>query len=100
VYSISEPEGTLDLGVRLSVEVEAKLAEAPALDADFVAAVSFLVRTSRQGHLHHMIRLEAGDMLVLDNNRVAHGRYAVHESRMMGRMRRTNTRELWSCTVG
>jgi hypothetical protein len=99
IYGLPDRRHELDYGVRwkydLREKVEALLPDA--IRTAYLAAVQRLydvlgdLRVQRQG------QLQSGDLVVVDNNRVAHGRRTVRAQRLSDGG--ANTRELWSAAI-
>lgn len=101
-YPLPDAAGPYDVGVRLKQDLQDKLADLQGQIPDFeayVKAVDYLVSCAGEAEFQASFPMDASDLLLLDNNRFAHGRRAVLGEREIDGAPAVNPRELWSVTV-
>ena len=97
-YPLPDAADRYDVGVRLKQDLTQKLLdlkdEIPNFDG-YQDAVEYLTANAAEHSFQACFPMDAGDLLVIDNNRIAHGR-----RKIIGERDGTvNPRELWSVTV-
>ncbi|QFU91061.1 TauD/TfdA family dioxygenase [Amycolatopsis sp. YIM 10] len=101
-YELPDAAGRFDVGVRLKQDLQEKIlpleAEIPEFDA-YRRALDYLVDNAADETNQVSFPLESGDLLLLDNNRFAHGRHKIVGERDRDGHVEVNPRELWSVTV-
>lgn len=102
VYPLSDAADEFDYGVRLKQDLldvmRARTGEA-AVNEKYLAALQSLVEESRRDVNQIRFEMQSGDVVIVDNHRVAHGRAGmVGEAEVDGR-RVFNPREIWSATL-
>lgn len=102
LYPLPDSTGPYDVGVRLKQDLVDKL---PAL-ADqlpdpgaYRRSVEYLVQAAADTQAQDTVALDAGDLIVLDNDRCGHGRRTIVGERPGSGGTEVNPRELWSVTV-
>ncbi|HEU5268328.1 MAG TPA: TauD/TfdA family dioxygenase [Jatrophihabitans sp.] len=103
LYQLPDAQDRFDVGVRLKQDMRAKAAAIADTIEDFPAyqqALHYLLDSSDDPQYQAEFAMDAGDLLILDNNRFAHGRRKIVGERLEDGELRTNDRELWSVTVG
>jgi alpha-ketoglutarate-dependent taurine dioxygenase len=101
-YPLPDASGPYDVGVRLKQDMRDKVAGVRDQIPDFEAyqeSLAYFLAASEEEDVQTCFPLDAGDMLLLDNNRFAHGRRKIVGERMAAGVVETNNRELWSVTV-
>ena len=100
VYELSDARDVYDVGVRMKYDIHNALATCAELGADvdrYHEAVQQLrLAADRAGATYQML---AGDLIIIDNNRFAHGRTDMLAERVVAGRTVLNPRELWSATV-
>ncbi|MFE9581488.1 TauD/TfdA family dioxygenase [Nocardia sp. NPDC006044] len=97
-YPLPDAAGAYDVGVRLKQDITEKL---PGLAGDieefdaYAEAVDYLVTNAADPAFQACFPMDSGDLLLIDNNRMAHGRRNIVGMRDDA----INPRELWSVTV-
>jgi hypothetical protein len=97
-YPLSDAADGYDLGVRLKQDLSQKILDLKGAIPDFDGyqdAVEYLVANAADHAFQACFPAESGDLLLIDNNRIAHGRREIIGERDGA----TNPRELWSVTV-
>jgi len=102
LYPLADSAGPFDVGVRLKQDMREKVLGLAESIEDFPAyqeALHYLLDSSDEPAFHAEFPLDAGDVLLLDNNRFAHGRRRIIGERATAAGAEFNPRELWSVTV-
>jgi alpha-ketoglutarate-dependent taurine dioxygenase len=97
-YPLSDAADAYDVGVRLKQDITQKLLDLKGDIEDFdgyAEAVEYLVANAADHGMQACFPMDSGDLLIIDNNRVAHGRRKITGERDGA----VNPRELWSVTV-
>lgn len=97
-YPLPDAADGYDVGVRLKQDITQKLPELAGEIAEFdayAAAVDYLVTNAADPAFQACFPMVSGDLLLIDNNRMAHGRRNIVGTRGDA----INPRELWSVTV-
>ncbi|MCL2586367.1 MAG: TauD/TfdA family dioxygenase [Streptosporangiales bacterium] len=104
IYPLPGTGSEASVGVRYSLALLGQLPAQHMDDAlrdEYRAAVGRLAEAAASPDVQFTYQAKAGDILILDNNRFAHGRLAFPRSRPGQRGNtEVNPRELWSVTVG
>lgn len=102
VYVLPDAADEFDLGVRLKqdlFEVMRVRTGEEAAGERYLAALRALIAEAQQDANRIQFAMRSGDVVIVDNQRVAHGRTGmVGETRAGGR-REFNPREIWSSTL-
>ncbi|MEY9848331.1 hypothetical protein ABH940_005432 [Streptacidiphilus sp. BW17] len=99
LYPLTDSRGPDDLGARFSLVIRDQL---PAMGLDteteqrYGAALERFAAAANDPAARHVHLLAPGQLLIVDNNRVGHGRLPTPTDGPAGQ---TNPRELWSATV-
>jgi hypothetical protein len=94
-YDLVDPASEFDLGVRFKSGMVEHIKKVLGETSSMAEAVVALDAAAQQ--VARRVPLDAGDLIVVDNNRWAHGRLSVVGSRDAGKV--VNPRELWSLTL-
>jgi len=101
-YPLPDAAGPYDVGVRLKQDLPEKILdlkdEIPDFDG-YQRAVDYLVTNAADERYQACFPMDIGDLLLLDNNRFAHGRRRILGERVVDGVSECNLRELWSVTV-
>jgi hypothetical protein len=103
IYPIADADDRYDMGVRLKQDMNEKVRDLAGQIPDFPRyrdALAYLMDASADEAAQAVFPMEAGDLLLLDNNRFAHGRRAIVGERTgaSGTVQ-ANSRELWSVAI-
>jgi hypothetical protein len=101
-YPLPDARDPYDVGVRLKQDLRDKIVGIKDTIPEFGAyqkALDYFLDASDEERYQACFPMEAGDLLILDNNRFAHGRRKIVGERVVDGEVRTNNRELWSVTV-
>ncbi|WP_460132616.1 TauD/TfdA family dioxygenase [Pseudomonas sp. S1_E04] len=103
VYELEDKKGPFDFGVRLKQDLLERYAgfSNEIEDSDcYLSALTYLVTAVRAANAHKHYVMESGDLIIMDNNRFAHGRYPIVGQRtgQSGEIV-SNPRELWSLSL-
>ena len=101
-YPLPDARGPYDVGVRLKQDIGDKLLgikDSVPEFGEYQKALDYFLGASDEEQYQACFPMEAGDLLILDNNRFAHGRRKIIGERVIDGETRTNNRELWSVTV-
>lgn len=102
IYELEDSHGPYDVGVRLKQDLQEKIEGIRDQLSDFDcyrASLDYLVRATCDPSLQYSFLLERGNLLLIDNNRFAHGRRNMIGERLIDGRSVTNPRELWSVSV-
>jgi hypothetical protein len=101
-YELADMADDFDRGVRLKQRMQSKLWEIrdsiPNFE-EYRLAVEYLVANANQDAHQIVFPLEAGDMIILDNDRVAHGRLPFVGAETINGKLALNPREIWSASL-
>jgi alpha-ketoglutarate-dependent taurine dioxygenase len=101
-YPLPDSSGAYDIGVRLKQDLPDKLRDQPGEIPDmdkYLQSVDYLAANAGDEKFQACFPMDRGDLLLLDNNRFAHGRRKIIGQRTVNDARAVNPRELWSVTV-
>jgi hypothetical protein len=101
-YPLADSTSPYDVGVRLKQDLPDKLRDQPGEIPDFgryQRALDYLVSNAAEEKLQACFPMDSGHLLLLDNNRFAHGRRKIIGQRTVDDASQVNPRELWSVTV-
>ena len=101
-YALPDSRDPYDVGVRLKQDLADKiLAIKDGIPefGEYQKALDYVMSASDEEQYQACFPMEAGDLLLLDNNRFAHGRRKIVGERVVDGEVRINDRELWSVTV-
>lgn len=104
VYALPDSRFALDLGCRIRGRYEDTARVVDVLDtcvshSRYLDALREFFRAVQSQEVTRKHRARAGDLMIIDNNRIGHGRTAVPTVRGTGVRRKFNPRELWSCAL-
>ncbi len=101
-YPLPDAASRFDVGVRLKQDLQEKL---PGLQAQFEdyeayrASIDYLVAATVRPEFQARFPLNKSDLILIDNNRFAHGRCPITGEREVDGRAINNPRELWSVCV-
>lgn len=95
-YHLQDQNGEFDLGVRLKYDLVDYL---QTLGADSVGTVAVSLLSAAARQVAWRGQLQSGNLVLLDNDRWAHGRHPLTGQRTAGGQTECNPRELWSVTL-
>ncbi|MHB9451227.1 Fe(II)-2OG oxygenase family protein [Pseudomonas amygdali pv. morsprunorum] len=103
VYELQDKKGPFDFGVRLKQDLLERYAgfSNEIKDSDcYLSALTYLVNAVRAASAHKHYVMDSGDLIIMDNNRFAHGRYPIvgQRTEQDGEIV-SNPRELWSLSL-
>jgi alpha-ketoglutarate-dependent taurine dioxygenase len=102
LYPLADARDAVDVGVRLKQDLGEKILalrdEIPDFER-FRESLEYVLAASNEDRFQAVFPLRAGDLILMDNNRFAHGRKPIVGERTVDGETTTNTRELWSVTV-
>lgn len=101
-YPLPNATGPYDVGVRLKQDLQEKILDLRDQITDFDGyqrALDYLVTNAAEEKFQACFPMAGGDLLLLDNNRFAHGRRKIVGERTVNGTNTVNPRELWSVTV-
>ncbi|WP_221322972.1 TauD/TfdA family dioxygenase [Actinoplanes sp. L3-i22] len=102
VYPLSDAQDEFDHGVRMKQDLLAVLGDnkgGSEIGPEYLAAAEALVAAAARSTNQIQFNMETGDVVIVDNDRVSHGRTGmVGESEIDGE-RALNPREIWSTTL-
>jgi len=103
LYPLADSTSPADWGVRLKVDLLDKLGaletEIPQFER-YVQAVTRFVAAANDPSVRASYLMQAGDLVLIDNNRFGHGRLNVVPARESGGNIELNPRQLWSVSIG
>lgn len=103
IYPLADAEDNADVGVRYSLALWDKLPTMPMeeeLRSRYRAAVTRLTTAASDPGVRFTYPMQAGDIVILDNNRYGHGRLTFTQARPgENGVTEVNPRELWSVVV-
>jgi hypothetical protein len=103
VYSLPGTKSKYDYGVRLKQDLLEKFPTFSDLlkkSGPYYSELKYFVDAVRRPDAHNYYEMEAGDLIIMDNNRYAHGRYPMLSERLISeKTMESNPRELWSLTI-
>lgn len=101
-YPLPDAKSRFDVGVRLKQDLQEKLekirAQFPDFDA-YRASLDYLVDAASGHEYQALFPMHAGNLVLIDNNRFAHGRCRIVAEREIDGQTLVNPRELWSVSV-
>ncbi|GAB3478847.1 TauD/TfdA family dioxygenase [Amycolatopsis cihanbeyliensis] len=101
-YELPDMTDRFDVGVRLKQDLQDKILDLKDEIAEFdkyQQSLEYLVSNAADETMQASFPMDSGDLLLLDNNRFAHGRHKIVGERVIGENVAVNPRELWSVTV-
>jgi phosphoenolpyruvate phosphomutase len=103
IFSLNQSDGELDLGIRMKADILEKIVRLRDRLGDsysrYLYALTRLVEATQVPEISLQFLMEAGDLLIIDNLRLGHGRYSIPYGREYNGQTYLNQRELWSTTV-
>jgi alpha-ketoglutarate-dependent taurine dioxygenase len=102
VYPLADSRDDLDMGVRLKQDLVKKLTLAELFGADVAslqAAISWLQETANRLAQKNRMVMQAGDLVIIDNNRWGHGRCGYIGAREIDGQFQLSQREVWSLAL-
>lgn len=101
-YQLADSRGQYDLGVRLKQDIGEKIyqyQEQIPNFGDYCKSLNYLLEASADDAFLACFPMERGDLILMDNHRIAHGRKPIVGEYVVDGEARVNNRELWSVTV-
>jgi alpha-ketoglutarate-dependent taurine dioxygenase len=101
-YPLPDAADRFDVGVRLKQDLQQNLPKLREQFDDFDGyrdAVDYLVQATKQSRYQARFPLDSGDLIIVDNNRFAHGRCNIVGEREVDGETVFNPRELWSVCI-
>jgi alpha-ketoglutarate-dependent taurine dioxygenase len=102
LYPLDDASGPHDMGVRLKQDLGEKVLTIQDQIPDFPRyreSLQYLLDASNEEQFQTVFPMDSGDLVMVDNNRFAHGRRKIVGERTVEGRIETNNRELWSVTV-
>jgi alpha-ketoglutarate-dependent taurine dioxygenase len=102
LYPLDDAAGPYDVGVRLKQDLGEKILGIRDQIPDFPRyqeSLQYLLDASNEERFQTVFSMDGGDLVLVDNNRFAHGRRGIVGERLVDGRVETNNRELWSVTV-
>jgi hypothetical protein len=103
IYTLSDAKSEFDYGVRLKQDLLEKFCTfSDSLEnaESYYSELKYFVESVRQLDAHNYYAMEEGDLIIMDNNRHAHGRYPILSERLNSEnIVESNPREIWSLTI-
>lgn len=103
LYPLDDALDPFDVGVRLKADILNKIVSCHTTLGErytrYFSALERIVLTSQLPEVSLCFPMEAGDLLVIDNRRIGHGRFDFLKVRTVEGHSEINRREIWSTTV-
>jgi hypothetical protein len=103
IYLLPDAKSEFDYGVRLKQDLLEKFCtfSDSLFDTEtYYSELKYFIDAVRRPNAHTYYIMEAGDLIIMDNNRYAHGRYPMVNERLNNANTiELNPRELWSLTI-
>ncbi|WP_141217230.1 TauD/TfdA family dioxygenase [Rhodococcus sp. 14-2470-1b] len=99
LYDLPDAQGCFDHGVRMKYDLVEALRTGDTSDREAARALEALHEVAHDEAVVRQIRLGVNELVIIDNDRWAHGRRSVRGERPTTNGRLVNPRELWSVTL-
>jgi alpha-ketoglutarate-dependent taurine dioxygenase len=102
LYPLEDAAARYDVGVRLKQDLGEKILGIQDEIPDFPRyreSLQYFLDASNEEDFQTVFPMDGGDLILVDNNRFAHGRRGILGERVVDGRVETNNRELWSVTV-
>ena len=102
LYPLENSLHEYDLGCRISLEIFKKLTELKdslANYVDFSDAINRFYKIANSNDCIFVHQLKSGDVILIDNNRIGHGRKSFRPVSIKTELKEINPREVWSAVI-